>query len=890
MNIKIKILIAEHDLVDIDLMMHALDNGNLNYEAEIVSTESAYETALHIFAPDIILSDYTFPSFDGLTAFKIKERICPYIPFISVSGSIGEENAIKLIKDGVDDFVLKDRLLTLPGKITRALKDATEKRAKLKSDVALHDLARELTRAQEIANVGSWDIDLNSNSIHWSEEACKIYGFPEGNSLQSYRSWLTFIHPDDVEFVTKQVRDGFASHIDSSFKFRFIQNGNLIKHGCLEWRFEFDKSGDPIRLHGILQDITEREGMLNKLQKTNNLLAFMSQINKKIVRIENKETLFLNSCRIATEYGKFKMAWIGLFNYVSEKITLVSQSGINDKDLKLFDGASLIPNGPQHQVLLRGEYVICNDLANQPELEDWHSFASTNNIRSLMVLPIMQSGRIIGTFNLYSSSLNFSGKDEIDLLVEIANDISFSLDNLEKDRKQKDTQELIISNELRFRTLIEKSQDMQTLATAKGEIVYASPSISKVLGYENIQEYLGQSIVDFVHPDDLAVFAELGKEMYKNPGKSMFMEQRVLHRNGSWIWCEGTVTNMLHEPSINAIVSNFRNISEKKLAEEIREFDKNNLEALINNTDGMMWSLDRDLRLITCNQPFRDLLHTMTSRVLKKGELISVEGLSEKTIAQYATFYERALAGEAFRVTVNNEFPSETWSEISFNPIRYEDEIIGTACHSRDVTQGKLAERKLQKSEKGLKESQAVGHLGNWELDLATRIGTWSEETCRIYGVPEDHKRHSYDEWKSFVYPDDLDDVLRIMEESENALTNANFYHRILLENGTIKHIHTVFKFQFDEIGDPIGMYGIAHDVTDLKETEKELKKSEAFNNGVINSLPSHIAVLDGLGNIVAVNDSWKNFGLNNGGTKPEKYLEGSNYFKVCENAYNRVT
>jgi signal transduction histidine kinase len=124
MSTKIKILIAEHDAVDLELLHNELKKSGINYIFQTVQNEIDYSNALKHFVPDIILADYTFPSFDGPTAFGIKERLAPDTPFIFVSGTIGEEKSIELIKNGVTDYALKDRMFTLTPKITRALKEA----------------------------------------------------------------------------------------------------------------------------------------------------------------------------------------------------------------------------------------------------------------------------------------------------------------------------------------------------------------------------------------------------------------------------------------------------------------------------------------------------------------------------------------------------------------------------------------------------------------------------------------------------------------------------------------------------------------------------------------------------------------------------------------------
>jgi DNA-binding NtrC family response regulator len=137
MDKNVNILILEDNTDDAALLQHELQKSGRPFSAKVVQTKAAYEKALKAFVPDIILSDYSLPAFDAVSAFKMKETTDPDIPFIIVSGVIGEENAVELIKSGVTDYVLKDRLYSLNQKITRALVERDEKIQKRISDEKL---------------------------------------------------------------------------------------------------------------------------------------------------------------------------------------------------------------------------------------------------------------------------------------------------------------------------------------------------------------------------------------------------------------------------------------------------------------------------------------------------------------------------------------------------------------------------------------------------------------------------------------------------------------------------------------------------------------------------------------------------------------------------------
>jgi len=133
----LKILIIEDNQSDADLLRRELKKSGLSFTSEVVETRERFEHSLRNFDPDIILADYSLPAFDAVTAFHIKQKKSPHIPFIIVSGIIGEENAVELIKMGVTDYAPKDKLFTLIPKIDRALKEAEERQEKKHIDEKL---------------------------------------------------------------------------------------------------------------------------------------------------------------------------------------------------------------------------------------------------------------------------------------------------------------------------------------------------------------------------------------------------------------------------------------------------------------------------------------------------------------------------------------------------------------------------------------------------------------------------------------------------------------------------------------------------------------------------------------------------------------------------------
>lgn len=148
MGKQINILLIEDNSSDADLITRQLKRSGIPFNLRQVSTQESFRTELDSDRPDLILSDYSLPSFDGVTAFHIKQKKYPGIPFIIVSGVIGEENAAELIKIGVTDYVLKDKLFSLDQKIIRALKEASVIKAKQRADEQLKEEHHKLLRTE----------------------------------------------------------------------------------------------------------------------------------------------------------------------------------------------------------------------------------------------------------------------------------------------------------------------------------------------------------------------------------------------------------------------------------------------------------------------------------------------------------------------------------------------------------------------------------------------------------------------------------------------------------------------------------------------------------------------------------------------------------------------
>ena len=192
-------------------------------------------------------------------------------------------------------------------------------------------------------------------------------------------------------------------------------------------------------LSTIARDITLRKGQETKIKRLNRIYSVLSGINTTIVRVREEGELFREACRIAVELGRFTFAWIGKLDADSRQVTPVAQAGRDDgylAQINLTSREDIAGNCPLlAQALTEAKPVVCNAIASDERMADWRSEALSRGYRSVVVLPLMLEGKPVGVFALYAAETGVFDEEEMRLLIEMAGDISFAMDNLKKEDK-----------------------------------------------------------------------------------------------------------------------------------------------------------------------------------------------------------------------------------------------------------------------------------------------------------------------------------------------------------------------------------------------------------------------------------------------------------------------
>jgi len=150
-------------------------------------------------------------------------------------------------------------------------------------------------------------------------------------------------------------------------------------------------------------------------------------------------------------------------------------------------------------------------------------------------------------------------------------------------------------NEARFRSLVENSFEVVAMVDTEAKVLYTSPPTKNVLGYDNT-ELIGHSMFEWMHPQDVPAILEIFQGLLKAPGTIAHATCRMKRKNGTWRWMEGSGHNLSQDPAVGAIVINYRDITERKLAEEILKRDKDSLVQLVDERSKELIKTQKELK------------------------------------------------------------------------------------------------------------------------------------------------------------------------------------------------------------------------------------------------------------------------------------------------------
>jgi PAS domain S-box-containing protein len=650
---------------------------------------------------------------------------------------------------------------------------------------------------------------LDGVILSWNKGAEKIYGYLTGEILGKE---MSILEPDELK---GEIRS-FSDKIKQGERVQHYETVRLKKDGTrinisATLSPVYDASGKLVAISTIARDITEQK-------RAEEALRFSNLYNRSLIEAS------LDPLVTIGQDGKIKDV-----NKATEIVTGRSREELIGKDFS--------------------DYFANPEKARRGYLQAF----MYGEVRDYLLEIRHREGKIIPV--LYNASVYRSETGRVIGVFAAARDITDS----------KKAERALRASEAKYRKIVETAQEGIWLIDENDRTVFVNQKTSEMLGY-NIEEILGQSPRKFMAPE-FCLNAEdrLQEHMY---GVNHVIDYRFIRKDGSDLWCILSSSSLFDDQGkFTGSLAMIMDITERKKVEEALKESEKRFQSVLEN------SLDSAYRFDLQNDCFdymSSVIEKITGFFSKEIEAMTSNDLlarihpddRPRVIAGLTQSLDEGFGAHEYRFKCKDG--EYCWLADHFSIIKDKTGIARfRAGIAHDVTERKKAEeavkkaydnletlvkertaelqkayQSLKESEKGLAEAQRMAHIGNWDWNVETGEGYWSDELYRIFGRSPQKSSPSYDELLNYIHPEDRDFVDKSIKRGLNKGPKDGIDYRIVLDTGEERIVHSRAKVVFNEKNIPLRVKGIVQDITEQEKAQEKIRNLvnavESSNDAIV--------------------------------------------------------
>jgi PAS domain S-box-containing protein len=800
---KLRALIVEDSKNDAALLVRHLTKAGYDVESTIVKTSQAMTAALEHDDWDVILADYSMPQFTGIEALSVARESGGDLPFIIISGTIGDESAVEAMRLGANDYLLKGELGRLSAAIQRELENAANRRAGRRIAESLRQSEARLANAQRIAHLGNWVWDIQRDHLHWSAETSRIFGLGPGPLEANYASFLNGTHPDDRTLVQNAVDAAIAGTAPYDFEHRLLRPNGEERIVWEIGEVTYDEKGQPLAFTGTVQDITDRK----RAEHEKSLLA--AKIGSQHRRINNI---------IANVPGVVWEAW-GKPDAPNQRINFVS------------DYVEQMLGYTVEEWLATPNFwltIVHPDDKEEAAKHASQTFASgktgTNNFRWLA-----KDGRVVWIEAHSVSVTDDTGQPVAMRGVNL--DITV--------RKQ--NEQLARESEERFRNIVETANEGIWLIDLKSHTTYVNEQMAQMLGH-TVEEMLGRPVLDFVFDEDQgAMQAKLALRTRETSGTNEF---RLRCKDGSEVIMLYNGSPMIDQSGkLAGFLSMNTDITERKKADRLLQETEARYRNLVELSPAVVYLAEPlpPFSTIYISPNISQFGYTVAEWIDQSDRWLSVihdedrarivqsagEALSE---ARETDLDYRIVAKNGTLHWVNDKGHfvfDETgeptgWQGIILDVTKRKQAELEMVQLNRELDGQRLRLKNIVSSVPGIVwESWGMPDSANQYVDFV------SDYVLTMVGYSVEEWLATPEFWLSIIHPDDRERVVRQAVEQFSSSEPGILEFRMVAKDGRIFWVESISTQILDKVGRPAGRRGVTMDITERKRSDAALHESE---------------------------------------------------------------
>ncbi|MBM3327673.1 MAG: PAS domain S-box protein, partial [Calditrichaeota bacterium] len=616
----------------------------------------------------------------------------------------------------------------------------------------------------------------------------------------------------------------------------------------------------------IVRDITERKTAEQRLHKVNRALHILSDSNQAIIRARDENHLLKIICDIIIDKGGYRMCWMGYIDAKNNRVNPIMSAGYDEGYTDFLDIDLADPvrsKGPTGRAVKSAKPVFTLDMAADPTYLPWREEAMKRGYRSSIALPLIKGGAVFGTLNIYAEAPNAFDEQEVVLLSELADDLSYGIWALRSENAR-------VTAETERDRLWDYSLDMFCIVSFDGKIKELNPAWERNTGWSS-GELMQVVWIDLIHPDDRSAAREKLQRLTENESLDGF-EFRLHCKNGAYRWLSVNASPLIDEKLIFAVV---RDVTENKIDKEnlIAKVTIENILARMSKRfitlEDLDKSIDAGLAEIGCFcKAGRAYLFQFTPDGLMMNNTHEwcapdvspeIENLQNLPCSMFPWWMERLEAGEVINVENVADMPPEAEAEkaileaqsiksVLVFPLLLENKLAGfvgfdavTAMRSwRDdelvllcmlsdilgtAIERRRIEDKLHESEIKFKYVFEASNVG-MSLTLPTGEVQANRAYAEMLGYTQDELTGR--KWQEITPPDEIATIEKIIEPLLTGERNAvRFNKRYIHKDGHYVWTDVSATMRRDTQGKPLHFIVTIVNISEKKRAEDELRESE---------------------------------------------------------------
>lgn len=668
------------------------------------------------------------------------------------------------------------------------------------------DTRASLDRAQRIAHLGSWELDLVHGTRFWSDEMFRLLGLDPAAVAAEWSLFLDSVYPDDRDKVAaaqeRAIQSGGALDIEHRV---------VLPDGRVRWvhelgEIERDRDGRAVRLVGTMRDVTERH-------MASALLSWETWIFETIIAGGELSAVLERIARGLEGILAGAMVSIFLVDDENGRLCSACAPSLPPALRSAVDGLPISPEiGFCGTAAAKGKQVIVEDIEVDTRWEQLQQFAKAHALRACWSAPVYDSvGQVIATVSLFFQTPRRPEVFDLPFLDRAAHLVGIAC---ERER----TTRALRESEARFRGMFQQSGMGIAIADLEGKFLEVNAAYADMLGY-GIEEILSLNLWSIIHPADVPTNERLLRELLSGDIDSGIMEIRSLAKDGRIVPVRVSVSLIRDfEGNPVSVVGMVEDITDRVLAEDRGRRHSEQLMLTLESISDAFYTLDHAWSFTYLNPMAEVLLERSYEELIGKcvwDEFPAVVG------SQIEQEYRRAVKGQ---ITVAFETyypPLDRWFGIRAYPTSE-----GLAVYFQDSTEGRRARAALQEHEERFRLVSRATRDAVWDWDYARSTVWWNEGFTALFGHARVDEPMPLSSWSDHVHPDDLERTkAAILAAAEGDVSEWGGEYRFRRSDGSWARVMDRGHIVRDGSGRAVRMVGAMTDISELTQATERLEQ-----------------------------------------------------------------